>query len=104
MSDCIHVGDVGTLFRVRILDCDTGEPEDISGATVKEIRFKKPTGVILVKTATFSTDGIDGYIQYMVISGDLDMSGTWEIEGYVEGVGFKNTSSKGTFYVADGVQ
>lgn len=101
MSDCIYVGDEGTIFRVQILDCATGSMLPVDGATVKEIVFEDPLGGVVRKTAVFTTDGTDGYIEYVIIAGDIDMSGTWILQGYVEGVGFKNSSSKGTFEVSD---
>ena len=101
MSNCIYVGDEGTIFRVQLLDCDTGLAIDISAATVKEIIFEDPLGAVVRKTATFMTDGTDGYIEYTTITGDIDMSDTWTIQGYIEGVGFKNSSTTSTFNVSD---
>lgn len=101
MSNCIYVGDVGTLFQVKIVDCDTGLAIDISSATVKQIVFEDPLGAVVRQTASFVTDGTDGWLEYSVVDGDLDMSGTWKIQGYVEGIGFKNSSTTTTFEVSD---
>ena len=101
MSNCIYVGDVGTLFKVRIINCDTGSPVDISAATTKEIVFEDPLGAVARKTATFTTNGEDGWIEYVIMADDLDMSGTWKIQGYIEGIGFKNSSNTSTFTVTD---
>ena len=101
MANCIYVGDEGTTFRVQLLDCDTGSVLPVDAASVKEIIFEDPLGTVTRYAAVFTTDGTDGLIEYVVIIGDLDMSGTWTIQGYVEGTGFKNSSSISTFEVSD---
>jgi len=72
----IFVGDIGTIFEATIKD-QAGAVVDISTATTKQILFKKPTGVVLTKTASFTTTGSDGKIRYTTIAGDLDVSGVW---------------------------
>jgi len=79
----VHNGDIGTIFRLTITDTD-GTAIDVSTATTKYIYFQKPSGVRVQKTATFTTDGTDGKIQYTSIAGDIDSVGTWQIQGYVE--------------------
>lgn len=81
-QDEIHVGDVGTVFTVTIMD--GAAIVNISTATVKQILYKKPDGTVLTKTADFSTNGSDGKIKYVTVVGDLDAAGTWSIQGYVE--------------------
>lgn len=77
----IHVGDIGTAFKVTLKDCDV--IVDVSTASLKEIVFKKPDKTIVTKPAAFVTDGIDGEIQYITIDGDLDAKGTWYIQARV---------------------
>jgi hypothetical protein len=72
--DSVWVGDIGTVFEI-----DVGE--DISTATTKQIYFKKPNGATLTKTATFTTDGTDGKIEYTTVADDIDVAGTWQIQG-----------------------
>jgi len=74
----IHVGDIGTAFRVALLDGET--PVDVSGATALTIFLKKPDSTVLTKTAAFYTDGSDGIIQYVSVEDDLDLAGTWRIQ------------------------
>jgi hypothetical protein len=69
------------IFRARILV--DGVVKNISDATTKEIKFKSPDGRNLVKTASFTTDGTDGNIQYKTTSGDLNISGTWKWQPHV---------------------
>jgi len=79
----VHNGDIGTIFRLTITDT-AGAAIDVSTATVKYINFQDPSGVRMQKTASFTTDGTDGKIQYTTVSGDIDSVGTWQIQGYVE--------------------
>lgn len=99
MSNNIHVDDVGTIFKVLIKDDDTGAALDIRTATTLQLKFKKPQSPTVTKTAVFTTDGSDGYIQYPVIAGDLDISGKWSVQGFVSGGGYDNSSEIGTFTV-----
>jgi hypothetical protein len=49
MANDIHVGDVGTVYRARIMD--QGGDFDPSTASVKQLIFRLPGGVVLVKDA-----------------------------------------------------
>ena len=79
----IHVGDIGTSFEMVLMECL--EVVDISTATIKEIIFKKPdtAKTVIIKTADFKTDGVDGIIYYKTILDDLDIKGTWYIQAKV---------------------
>ena len=79
----VHNGDVGTVFRLTIVDT-AGTAIDVSTATTKYIYFQDPSGVRMQKTAAFTTDGTDGKIQYTSVPGDIDSVGIWQIQGYVE--------------------
>lgn len=105
-----HVGDVGSIFRIRFIEEDdsgtividgvTYSVVDISGAIVaKQIRFKKPSGSFVSQLGAFTTDGTDGELEYAMQTGDLDAPGTWWLDGLVEGSGFKYFSKKGSFEV-----
>ena len=82
MAD-IHKGDIGTRFKCKIVDQDK-KVIDLSGASVREILFKKPDAATLVKQAALSGDGADGYIEYISIAGDLNVVGDWKIQAYVK--------------------
>ena len=78
----IHVGDIGTVLEITIYDGDA--IVDISGATVKQIKLRKPSGSVVTKTASFSTNGQDGKVRYVTQDNDLNEHGYWQIQGYVE--------------------
>jgi hypothetical protein len=83
----IHVGDIGTLIEVTLYDCNV--VVDLTGATVTEMIFVKPSGIKITKDATFKTDGTDGILQYVVEEPEeneapfFDEYGTWKIQGFV---------------------
>lgn len=77
----IHVGDIGTSFRFTIKDGTF--TVDVSSATTQEVCFRKPDGTVLTRATTFFTDGTDGIIEYKTVSGDLDQSGPWTVQGHV---------------------
>ena len=97
-----HVNDIGTIFSVTVYDTgSTGTTSvlDVSGATTKQIIFKKPTGTTLTKAAVFTTDGTDGKIQYVTVSDDLDSTGTWQLQAYIVASDGSWKSDVGTFKV-----
>jgi hypothetical protein len=78
----LHLGDTNFVFFVTVTeDCAA---IDISAATSKVITFLKPSGEYVAKTATFTSDGTDGKIQYATVSGDIDEVGLWKIQAIVE--------------------
>ncbi len=77
----IHLNDIGTIFKCLIQDND--EVQDISTASTKEIIFSKPCNDRVVKTGSFTTDGTDGYLQYVSVSGDLSETGLWKLQAHL---------------------
>lgn len=89
--------DVGTVIEVTV--AIAGVAQDISTATTKEIRFLKPSGATLVKTAVFTVAGADGKIEYAIIAGDIDEVGTWQYQGRVIMPSGEYATAKATFEV-----
>lgn len=90
MTDTVvHVGDVGTVFEVTVLE--DGVPLDVSTATDKALLFRSPSGALAVQAAAFTTTGADGKIEYQTLSGDIDEVGTWRVQGRI-------VIPQGTFY------
>jgi hypothetical protein len=97
MSD-IHVGDIGTIFRLTIMDGTS--VVDISGATTMEIIFKKPSASVVTETASFTTDGTDGQMEWATgVVGDLDEAGSWEWQGRIVMPSWEGKTSILTFDV-----
>lgn len=84
-----HVGDIGTEFRVQVLDED-GTPVSVASATTRTIKFIKPGGTLVTKTALPGSTqnplltAANGYMHYLTVSTDLDVRGEWKIQGYVD--------------------
>lgn len=97
--DDVHVGDVGTIIRIELKDDDV--EINLSSASVKQIKFKNPSGEVVTQTAVFTTDGTDGRIQYVTEADDINESGTWEYQAYIEMGGGKWHSEKLTFLVRE---
>ncbi len=96
----IRVGDIGTIFRLTIVD-KVDDPVNISAATLMEVRFGKPGGVSVDLPAAFETDGVDGVIVYTAVSGDLDLSGRWRIQAHIVSPAGEWRSEIETFQVAE---
>lgn len=95
----IHLGDIGTIFEITLLD-EGSTIVDISSATVtKDIKFQKPDGTLTTKPAAFKTDGTDGILQYTTVADDLDMTGFWTIQAYVVLTSWTGHSDVSSFQV-----
>ena len=63
----IHKDDIGTVFTLTVKDGSA--VVNVASASSKLIKFRKPGGVIISKTAEFVTDGTDGKISLTVNQG-----------------------------------
>ena len=100
MTD-LHISDVGTLIKMLVLDGTT--PVDLSTATTKEILFKHKTGVTFRRAGSFLTNGTDGYLTYVLVNGDIELQGKWELQVYLEFSTGHWHSSKATFEAATNI-
>lgn len=95
----IHLGDIGTEFRVTIKD-QNGDAKNIATASTKTFKFKKPDDTVVTKTATFYTDGSDGILTWSTTAvGDLDQLGIWNLQAYIVQGGSTNHSDITDFTV-----
>lgn len=87
MAAEIHVGDVGTSFRIEARN-EAGEVIDVSGATELLVWFEKPDGdggtTTMEKAGALVNDGTDGLFEYVTEAGDLDEAGSWRVQGVFE--------------------
>lgn len=79
----IHSGDFGTVLNIQLLDGTS--PVDVSNASFVNIIFRKPSypPTTYTRQATLVGDGTAGQVQYIPVSGEIDMLGTWQIQGYI---------------------
>lgn len=75
----IHVGDVGTAIRLHLVD-QSGKDLDVSGASAIEVTFVSPANRRFVAVAAPATTGLDGRVQYVTASSDLDVAGNWRLQ------------------------
>lgn len=98
MACNIHAGDVGTQLLITVTDC--GTLVDISTATSLSIFIRKPDATILSRTGVLYTDGTDGKMYYATVAGDLDVAGSYKIQGKVGlASGAVHSTSLSTFRV-----
>lgn len=69
--------------RIILTVEEDGAAISIAAATVKTIYIKKPSGTVVTATATFFTDGTEGKIYYDSVSGDINESGLYRVQGLV---------------------
>ena len=74
----IHVGDIGTIFEFTVKDGTA--VVNISTATVKEAKFRKPDCSTITRTLAFKTNGADGIVKYTCLASDLDQPGEWKAQ------------------------
>jgi hypothetical protein len=84
MQGEIHVGDVGTKYRVKCID--EGVNFDPSSAQSKKLIFKLPTGDVVERDATVEGTG-PWYLAYVITSADATsfhgQTGKIQIQGRV---------------------
>ena len=100
MTDTIiHVGDVGTVIRLTVTEKDGTTPINVSTATDKTFYFRKPDGTKINRVAAFDSDGVDGKLKYIIVDGDIETVGKWQVQAFVEIWTSKYYSAKVTFSV-----
>lgn len=99
MAD-IQLNDTGTLIELQLLDDNT--PINLTGATVLQIKFKKPDGVTITKTATITGSGADGLMGYVSEANFFNLPGTWLAQAIVTlSGGWSGRSAVTRFSVVD---
>lgn len=66
----IHVGDIGTVFELTLVD--GGSPLPLEGAETTEFIFKPPNADAFTRTSTVvNPPGTNGKLEYTSVAGDL---------------------------------
>ena len=84
MASEIHKDDVGTRFLITVKD--DGLPVNISGVSggsVHQISFRKPSDTVIDRNATLKDYGISGVMFYDTVAGDLDEAGLYKLQAKV---------------------
>jgi len=77
----IHLSDSGA--RLILTLSDSGTVVDISTASVKQFKIRKPSGELLTVDCSFVDDGTDGQLKYD-FDDELDEPGAWSVQAYIE--------------------
>ena len=76
---------VGQILDLKFTIRDqNGSTVDLTGATLKEILFKRVGGPTTSETAGFITDGSDGGITFTTAQTTFNAAGDWRIQAKVE--------------------
>ena len=101
----LQVGVIGAKLEVQILEYDEATKAnivvDISGTTTKEIIIQRPDKTLITRDGILSTDGTDGKMYVVTISGDILIEGSYYIQGYIITNGWNGRSTIGEFEVHD---
>ena len=83
MAAEIHIGDVGTRFLVTIND--GSNTVNLTDATLRQLNFRKPDDTVVYRTASVAGDGSEssGVMFYDTVLGDLDVAGSYKLQGKV---------------------
>lgn len=94
----IHATDFGYAIDLRMVQ--DGVAQDISSYTTKTFFFLPPGEVAAVeKTAIFKTNGVDGWLRYIVEEDFIADPQTWKVYAQVTKVGGQITSDPVNFFV-----
>ena len=93
--DNIHVDDYGWVGKLCIKQ--DGTVVDISSFTTRSFILRSPAGTATTKTATFTTDGTDGYLQYTIADGNINVVGKWSVAARISKTSVELTSKPVTF-------
>ena len=78
----MHKFDVGSVIRVTVKE--NGAIFNASGAIIKTMKLRKPSGAVAEHPAEFQTDGSNGVVQYTTVLNDLDESGPWSGQVFLD--------------------
>ena len=86
--------DIGVWITVRL-------PASVETATHRKITIRKPNGASVIWDAVQRPTNTD--IGYQTVSGDLDVPGEWDIQGWVKMEGGEWTTTRGSFVVGESI-
>lgn len=96
----IAVDDIGSVIRLTIRT-DAGVIENISAASPRTIKLRKPDGTVLSKAGIMPGSGTDGILAYTTLAGDIDQPGIWTAQAYLVIGGWSGHSTPRTFEVIE---
>lgn len=102
-DESLQVGAVGAKIEVTLTEFDHDSNSDVasnlSSAVTLQIHLKRPDNTKVVKSGILSTNGLDGKMYFYTEVDDLNLEGTYYVQGYVVSSGWDGYSSVGKFEV-----
>ena len=78
----IRVGDWGTQIILKVME-DDAIVNLASASGSMDIIARKGDGTLVTWDATFVTDGTDGRMSYTTVANDINVPGTWRLQGFI---------------------
>jgi hypothetical protein len=88
----IQLGDTGTQLILKVRE--GGRRMDLRAATTTRLVLTKPDGNVLVRDASFLTDGADGSLLYVTGPGEIDQAGLWHVQAELEVGGWSGRTNR----------
>ena len=84
MASEIHQDDVGTRFLITVKDDGSlVNISGVSGGSIHQVSFRKPSDTVIDRNATLQDYGISGVMHYDSVAGDLDEAGVYKLQAKV---------------------
>ena len=84
MASEIHKDDVGTRFLITVKDDGSlVNISGVSGGSIHQVSFRKPSDTIIERNATLQDYGVSGVMFYDSVAGDLDEAGVYKLQAKV---------------------
>jgi hypothetical protein len=95
---------IGAIIRTTIREInDAGvlAVVNLASVTQKNFVFRKPSGIVVTKTAAFLTDGADGVLQFVSDTGLFNEAGIYKLQAALifPGGGYNGPTEIGSFWV-----
>jgi len=73
----VYLNDIGTAFKVTV-------GTDLTNATLTELRVLKPGDTMTTTWTATIDDALNGILEYIISTGDLNTAGIYRLQAYVE--------------------
>jgi hypothetical protein len=94
----IPVGAQGVQLELEVLENCLTTAFDISSPNAIAITVERPDGSTFTRAATLTTDGTDGKMFILTVTGDITVKGTYKMQGSVNlPSGLDTPTTIGTF-------
>lgn len=93
----IQVGAVGLRLQLEVKEGTTAL--DISSASAMNFIIERPDSTVITKPGVFYTNGSDGILYYITVSGDINQEGLYYAQAYLQITGYTGYTTPVSFTV-----